>query len=156
MISREVVIDLIQEKLDENGELFLVDFDITVNNKISVIIDGDKGVNVTTCIEISRHIDHNLDREEEDYELTVSSAGLDKPLSVLRQYQKNIGRSLEVCPLEGKPIKGELISADRESFTLRVETREKLEGKKKKVDVITDHIFKYSEIKKSVVVILFK
>ena len=85
---------LLEEGLKENESLFLIDFSITADNKIWVVLDGDDGVTVQDCIRISRAIEHNLDREEEDFSLEVASAGAASVLTMPRQYKKNIGRKL--------------------------------------------------------------
>jgi len=88
MITTEQIEKLVAEKL-ENKDVFLVDIRIRHGNRISVFLDSDTGVNIKTCAELSRYIEFNLDRESEDFELEVSSAGLDQPLKLLRQYVKN-------------------------------------------------------------------
>ena len=95
-MREEVVKRLIEEALEENPSLFLIEFEIKGDNQILVVIDGDQGVSVNDCIAVSRKIEHNLDREEEDFSLEVTSAGATSPLQLARQYQKNLGRKLEV------------------------------------------------------------
>ena len=89
---KQQVTTLLNDALDEREDLFLIDFTIGTGNKIHVVIDGDKGVTVSDCISISRAIEHNLDREQEDFSLEVMSYGAASPLLKARQYVKNIGR----------------------------------------------------------------
>ncbi len=115
---------LLTDALAQRTDLFLISWDIAPDNHIKVIIDGDKGVRVQDCIDISRAIEHNLDREAWDFSLEVLSAGVTEPLIQKRQYQKNIGRFLEV-KLDDQNVEGELISMDESTFVLRYQVREK-------------------------------
>ena len=90
---KEKVTALLQEAFEEYENLFLIDLKIKGNNEIVVVIDGDQGVTVQDCINVSRKVEHNLDREEEDFSLEVTSAGVSEPLQIPRQYKKNIGRN---------------------------------------------------------------
>lgn len=121
---KEKIEQLIQEALEENPSLFLVDWEINTENHIEVLVDGDEGLPIDEVVRISRHIEHNLDRDETDFSLTVSSPGATRPLEIPRQFKKNIGRKLKV-KTDGKGFKGELIEADEESITLQWKQREK-------------------------------
>lgn len=121
---KEKIEQLIQEALEENPSLFLVDWEINTENHIEVLVDGDEGLPIDEVVRISRHIEHNLDRDETDFSLTVSSPGATRPLEIPRQFKKNIGRKLKV-KTDGKEFKGELIEADEESITLQWKQREK-------------------------------
>ena len=88
--------ELLAKALEENKKLFLIDFSITPDNAIWIVLDGDEGVNLKDCMAISRAIEHNLDREEHDFSLEVTSAGAAEPIVMARQYPKNIGRKLVV------------------------------------------------------------
>src|SRR5690554_6956381 len=96
MDFKDRVKDLLKQGLADHSGLFLIDFSISTDYKISVVIDGDNGVSLQDCIDVSRSIEHNLDREEQDFSLEVASAGAASPLKFPRQYRKNIGRTLEV------------------------------------------------------------
>ena len=98
---KEKVTALLQEAFEEYENLFLIDLKIKGNNEIVVVIDGDQGVTVQDCINVSRKVEHNLDREEEDFSLEVMSAGATEPLINTRQYKKNEGRDLEVVLQDG-------------------------------------------------------
>lgn len=133
-MQKELVKELLNKALDENESLFLIDFEIKSDNQIFVVIDGDKGVSVNDCIDVSRAIEHNLDREEEDFSLEVTSAGVAAPLLIPRQFKKNIGRKLAV-KLKEEAIEANLEDADEEEITLRWKAREPKPVGKGKVTV---------------------
>ena len=114
---------LVEAALEENPSLFLIDLQLLPNSKILVEVDGDAGVALNECIRISRAVEGNLDREEEDFSLEVSSPDITKPLQVLRQYQKNIGRTLQVKTLE-TALEGTLVAVLEESIELEWKARE--------------------------------
>lgn len=158
MISKSKVMELIDERINEldNG-LFVVSLKISPNNSIVVELDKyEGGVSVKDCVSVSRNIEHNLDREEEDFELSVTSAGLDKGLRVFPQYKKNIGREVEVKLIEGVDIKGKMIDATEEQIIVQTTRKEKVEGKKKKEIIVEDHVLPMSNIKETKIVISFK
>ena len=108
---KEKAFELLEKTLEEKRELFLIDFKVSPDNKIKVVLDGDTGVNLEDCIAVSRAIEHNLDREEQDFSLEVTSAGASSPLQLPRQYKKNIGRKLKVKTLDGE-LEGILTAAN--------------------------------------------
>ena len=114
----------LNDALAQRTDLFLIHWDIGVDNHIKIGIDGDQGVRVQDCIEVSRAVEHNLDRESWDFSIEVLSAGVTEPLIMARQYKKNIGRWLKV-KLEGQEVKGELIAFDDSKLTLSYQVREK-------------------------------
>src|SRR5690606_31000329 len=118
-MMREKVAQLLESALEENKSLFLIDLNISEDNHIKVILDGDTGVTVEDCIAVSRAIEHNLDREEYDFSLEVMSAGVSEPLTLPRQYKKNIGRNLKVKTKREEKIEEELIYANEENCTLK-------------------------------------
>ncbi len=118
MIEKIKILELVNDAL-EGSDKFLVNLKITPDNRIYVDIDGDNGVTIDDCIELSRAIEGKLDRDEEDFALDVSSAGADSPLKLTRQFVKNIGRDVEALSYDGEKVEGELVSADEESVTLR-------------------------------------
>jgi len=158
MLNREYIIELAEERIAElNKGLFIVDLRIGENNIIMLEIDSEIGsVSIDDCVRVSRNIEHNLDREEQDFELHVSSAGLDRPLRVTRQYPKNIGRELKVKTEDGRKIEALLVAADEQGILLKTERKEKIEGKKKKEVIVEEIPLKYTEIKEARVVISFK
>ena len=146
MIDKFKVLDIVKEALD-GSDKFLVNMKITPDNRIFVDIDGDNGVNIDDCIELSRTIEGKLDRDEEDYELNVSSAGADSPLKMPRQYQRHIGRELSVVTFDGERMEGVLTQADNEGFVIR--TR----GTKKTAP--EEQSFAYADVKTACVVLRF-
>jgi ribosome maturation factor RimP len=155
MISKEKVLELIEERFNElNNGLFLVELAISKTNKIRVEIDKHQGgVSIQDCMSVSRNVEHNLDREEEDFEIEVTSAGLDKPLRVLPQFIKNIGREVEVAVKGADKVEGKLLSADEKGIQLEV-TKTVKEGKKK-VTVVETLDLKKEEITETKIVIKF-
>lgn len=152
MIDKTRIENLVKEKI-QGTEMFLVNINVSNANKISVLVDDFNGMSIDECIKISRHIESNLDREEEDYELEVSSPGLDKAFKVKEQYMKNVGRELKLKTQE-KELKGKLIQVNEDDIVLEVLKKEK--GKKKK-DLESEQIeILFSDIKEAKVVISFK
>lgn len=145
---------MLEEAFEENNSLFLIELKVDSNNHISVIIDGDEGVAVSDCIAVSRKIEHNLDREEEDFSLEVASAGVSQPLTLPRQYKKNIGRKLAVTTSKEK-IEGELVSVEDEAITLKWKTREPKPVGKGKVTVTKEAVLPIEEIDEAKVIITF-
>ena len=152
---REKVAKLLENALEENKSLFLIDLNISEDNKIRVILDGDKGVTVEDCIAVSRAIEHNLDREEYDFSLEVMSAGVSEPLTLPRQYKKNIGRNLKIKTKDGEKIEGELTAANDDSFTLKWSAREPKPVGKGKVTVQKEATLPYKDIMEAKVMITF-
>ena len=154
MTFKEKVSGLLEEGLLEKPSLFLIDLTITESFKIIVTLDGDTGVALQDCIDISRSIDNNLDREEYDFSLEVASAGVSSPLKHIRQYKKNIGRTLQV-ETQTTTIEAKLTKANDDFIVLEWEAREpKKIGKGKETVQKKDEI-PYSEIKKAIVIIIF-
>lgn len=151
---QEKVEKLLEEAFEENNSLFLISLDINANNQIRVIIDGDKGVSVNDCIAVSRKVEHNLDREEEDFSLEVSSAGVSEPLSLPRQFKKNIGRKIQVITGTQK-IEANLTNATEEEITLNWKAREPKPVGKGKITVEKEAILPYSAIEEAKVIITF-
>lgn len=158
MISKKKVTQLVNERIEEldNG-LFIVDLRISSSNQINVELDKYEGnVSVDDCIRVSRNVEHNLDRDEQDFELHVSSSGLDKGLRVFAQYKKNIGRDVKVKRKEGGKIEGTLIDATEEQIVIQNSRKERIEGKKKKQTIVEDHIIPMSNVLETKIVISFK
>jgi ribosome maturation factor RimP len=158
MISKKKVKQLVNERIEEldNG-LFIVDLRISSSSRIDVELDKYEGnVSVDDCIRVSRNVEHNLDREAQDFELHVSSSGLDKGLRVFAQYKKNIGRDVKVKRKEGGKIEGTLIDATEEQIVIQNSRKERIEGKKKKHTIVEDHIIPMSNVLETKIVISFK
>lgn len=158
MINKKKIEELALERIAElDKDLFIVEISISASNSIRVEIDSAFGnVAIEDCISVSRNIEHNLDREEQDFELQVSSPGLDKPFRVVQQYKKNVGREVKLTPVNGVKLEGVLKSADDNGVVIETTRKERLEGKKKKVTVVEEHPFNYDEIKETKIVITFK
>ena len=154
MITVESIQKLANEKLAESSN-FIVDISVKPGNKIVVLLDNDKGVSIADCVAMSRHIEFNLDREKDDFELNVMSPGLSEPFKILRQYQKNIGKRVDVVTKENKKLTGKLLSATETGIVLEVKSKEKTEGKKAKQEVINNINLTFNQIKETKVVILF-
>lgn len=147
--------DLLEQTLQENPSLFLIDLSIDSNYAIKIVIDGDKGVTVEDCIAVSRGIEHNLDREAQDFSLEVASYGASEPLKLKRQYIKNIGRKLEVLLENNEKIEAKLTAANDETITLQWKVREPKPVGKGKVTVNKETNVAYKDIKKASVMITF-
>lgn len=155
MTFKEKVKDLLGKALEENSQLFLIDLDFSEANKISVVLDGDSGVNLQDCINVNRFLDNGLEGEEVEFSIEVASAGLSTPLKLVRQYVKNIGRTLKVKTSSQGDFEGTLTAADEEGATLTWSTREPKEIGKGKVTVQKTLKISYSDIKEAVVIISF-
>lgn len=156
MISKKRVLELIDQRFEELGNgLFLVDISISKSNSIKVEIDKHEGgVSVSDCMAVSRNVEHNLDREEEDFEIHVSSAGIDRPLRILPQYIKNIGRTVDVVLKDGSKFEGVLLSASEKE--LMIETTEIVKVEKKKQTIVEQKTFAMDKISETKIVITFK
>ncbi|MDW9380875.1 MULTISPECIES: ribosome assembly cofactor RimP [unclassified Chryseobacterium] len=155
MEFRKRIDELLNEFLETRKDLFLIDLKISAGDDITVILDGDNGVSLQDCLDASRAIEFNMDREEHDFSLQVMSAGLSEPLSTPRQFGKNIGREIEVMLEDSSKIEGELSKVDDEKITLTLRYRKPKDIGKGKVDVEEEKEISYSEIKKALVVIKF-
>lgn len=135
--------------------MFLIDLEIKGNNEIVVIIDGDEGVTVSDCVTVSRGVEHNLDREEEDFSLEVMSAGATAPLVNKRQYNKNEGRDLLVKTKEGEKFEGTLVEINESDIKLAWKTREPKPVGKGKHTVEKEAVIAYDDIEEAKVKIKF-
>ena len=133
--------------------MFLVDMSIGSNNHIKVLIDSEKGIRVDECVQISKYLESELDRDEEDFELEVSSPGVGTPLKVYQQYIQNIGREVSVATIDNMNFKGELIEADDKSIVVQIST--KVKSGNKKVKHLEDKMISFDEILSTKVIIKF-
>ena len=154
MTFKEKVLNLLDEAIASHPSLFLIDLTITDAFKIIVAIDGDNGVTLQDCIDISRAVENNLDREEQDFSLEVASAGVSAPLKNVRQYKKNIGRTLKV-KTSSETIEGILTAVDEEKITLEWEAREPKKIGKGKETIQKKQEVLFTDIKESIVIIIF-
>lgn len=155
MIQKELIKQLAEEFIADN-KVFIVDIKVTGDNNISVELDSAEGIDVDLCANLSKFIESRIDREIEDYELEVGSAGLGMPFKVLKQYEKNLGEEVEVLSKDGKKFSGILKSASEESFTIIISKQVKPEGAKRKITVEEDLVFSYNEVKYTKYLIRFK
>lgn len=139
---------------EENTSLFLLDMKIGADNRISITIDGDQGVTLNDCVALSRHIEHQLDREEEDFALEVASAGATTPIVNPRQYKKNLGRTLKV-KTESDTLEGELTQVDENGIRLKWSARESKPVGKGKITVVKEETIPYTDIVEAKVMIIF-
>lgn len=153
MLKKEVQ-QLLEEALKEDESLFLIDFSVSSDNSIKIVLDGDKGITLKDCMRVSRAIEHNLDREETDFSLEVASAGASSPLIMPRQYKKNIGRKLKVRTSEDS-FEGNLTETDEKGIVLEWKAREPKPIGKGKVTVQKKKEIEFSEIKEAKVVLKF-
>jgi len=153
MIDKVKIAELVNEKLTDDQ--FLVDVTVSSSNVIHVMVDSDTGISINQIVEISRFVEGNLDREVEDFELSVFSAGLSEPFRLVRQYKKNVGTEIDVLLVSGQKLSGLITNADEQGINLEVTTKEKTEGSKKKELVTRVHKFDYQEIKEAKKVLKF-
>ena len=143
----EVFVKAIVEDFLKDTDKFPVEVEINPGNRIVVEIDSDSGVSIDDCIRLTKYIESKLDRDVEDYELEVGSAGIGQPFKLLRQYKKNIGKEVEVLTKKGEKLSGVLKDADKDKFVLTIEKQVKPEGAKRKVTIKEDLTFTYDGIK---------
>ena len=155
MIDKNVVKQLVDEWLQDQ-EYFLVDIEISPDNRIVVEIDHADGVWIEDCVALSRYIEERLSRDDEDYELEVGSAGLGQPFKVPQQYVNFVGKEVEVLDADGIKVKGILKAVDGNDFTVGVEEKVKVEGKKRPVKMEVDHVYQMDKVKYTKYIISFK
>ena len=146
MTFKDQVNELVQVALDSRPDLFLIACKISTDNHISILLDGDEGVNLQSCVGVSRQIEHNLDREQHDFSLEVASAGVGSPLKKTRQYVKNVGRKLRIERNQAPTIEGTLVDANEEKVTLEWKQREPKPVGKGKVTITKQETLSYQEI----------
>ncbi len=146
MIEKKKVQEIVEEWLNDK-EYFLVDVDVTPDDRIVVEIDHADGVWIEDCVALSRFIEERLSRDEEDYELEVGSAGLGQPFKVEQQYINCIGKEVEVLSADGKKLKGTLKGVEGRNFTISTQEKQKVEGKKRPVMVDVERTFSMDEVK---------
>ena len=136
------IIDAIGGEIVARG-CFIVDISVSKDNDIVLTIESEKGkIELDDCVSLSRYFETKFDREVEDYSLTVSSAGLDQPFKVFKQYEKALGSKVEVALKGGKKMVAVLEAADEESITLKYSVKEAVEGKKKKE--LVEHVDRFT------------
>ncbi len=155
MITREEIIGII-EGLVTQKEAFIVEVKVSASNHVIVEIDSVKGITIDDCAEISKIIEKEVNRDIEDYELEVSSAGLSSEFKVIQQYYKNIGNEVEVIVKGGKKITGLLKIVNENGFLIVTTKTERVEGKKKRQLVVEETPLSFAEVKSTRLVVHFK
>ena len=154
-MDKSKIIDLVDQALKENPALFLIDLKFLPDNKIYVEVDGDNGIALNECIRISRAVEHNLDREEEDFSLEVTSPDIANPLKVKRQYFKNVNRILQVKLTNNSSLEGTLKNVSKESIELEWKAREPKPVGKGKITVVKKAIIPFVDILEAKVKVIF-
>lgn len=154
IMLKDKVKALLDEALVQDESLFLIDFTMGADNSIQVVVDGDNGVSVQDCVRVSRAIEHNLDREEEDFSLTVTSSGAASSMVDPRQFRKNVGRKVKVRTLE-EEFEGNLVAANDSGIVLEWKAREPKPIGKGKVTVQKKKEITFSDIKEAKVILKF-
>ncbi|MHC5352681.1 ribosome assembly cofactor RimP [Myroides sp. LJL115] len=155
MTLKQKIQEKIAQAFEQYPELFLIDFTISPDNKVVVTIDGDYGVTLQDCINVSRAIEQDLDREEEDFALEVASAGATSALKFIRQYNKNIGRKLKVVTLDQEKYEATLDAVVDNNIVLKWKSREPKPVGKGKVTVEKEIEIPFENIKEAIVIISF-
>ena len=146
MVEKNVINSLVEERL-KGTDYYIVEISVSPDNMISIEIDNDNGVSIDDCVALSRYVEEKLDREKEDFELEVGSSGIISPFKILRQYEKNIGKEVEMLLKSGIKLTGILKAADEGKVTITIEKKVKSEGVKRKTTIEEDRTYSYDEIK---------
>ena len=154
-MDKEKIKNLVKVAIEENSELFLIDLQFLADNKIFVEIDGDNGVSLDECIRVSRGVEHNLDREEEDFSLEVKTPDIAQPIKVTRQYIKNINRVLTIRLKDNTRVEGMLKSVSEGGIELEWKAREPKPIGKGKITVIKKATISFGDIAEAKVKIIF-
>lgn len=155
MITADTIRQLAEAHL-EGSPGFLVDVRVGEANQIRILLDHDESTSIEDCMALHRYLESELDRNVEDFSLDVSSPGLDQPLQMHRQYMKNIGRTVQVKPVDGAKVEGELVAVDEAGITLKIREKRRIEGRKAKEWVEEEQVWPFEQIQSTKVVISFK
>jgi ribosome maturation factor RimP len=156
MIAENTIRQLVEEHI-KGSDKFIVSIRVSVNNRIEVLIDGLTNISIQDCINLSRHIESSLDREKDDFELQVSSSGIDQPLVMEKQYVKNTGRNVQVLKTDGVKLEGKLLGLSDDTKEIRLENSRTEKNEKGKKQLITEQItIPLQEIKETKLVLSFK
>lgn len=145
MIDKKKLEQVVNEWLAKT-DYFLVDLTVSADDRIVVVIDHAEGVWIEDCAELSRYIESQMSRDEEDYELEVGSAGLGQPFRVKQQYEIHVGKSVETQARDGKKWQGVLTKVEEETFSMMTTQKVKLEGSKRPKQVEVEMTFRYDEV----------
>ncbi len=145
-ITKESISRATEEKITGTG-YFMVDASIHPGNRIVIEIDSKDGVSIDYCVELSKYISAVFEEEIDDYELEVASAGISQPFRVLQQYEKFLGKEVEVLTAQGIKLAGLLTDVNESNFTVQTTKKVKLPDAKRKTEVTEDLVFNYNEVK---------
>ncbi|MCT4637095.1 MAG: ribosome assembly cofactor RimP [Bacteroidales bacterium] len=151
MISKDFITQIVENNLDTKAH-YIVDIKIDSSNRINVLVDGIEGFTINECVKISRAIEGSLDREKEDFELQVSTPGLDMPFKVNQQYEKNLNKEVEVKLSDGNKIVGKMTEVTDNTITVEYKKKEKVEGHKKKQTIEYKDVFNKEEVETRLVI----
>lgn len=154
MLKKEDIYKCV-EQLCEGTDIFIVDVNVLPGNRVVVEIDSPQSLDIDTCARITRGIEQQFDRDVEDYELEVGSAGLTAPFKVRGQYLKNVGQKVEVLTTDGRKLRGVITAVNDADFTLRVSQKVKLPDKKRPEMVESDITIPFDSVKKANVLLEF-
>jgi len=150
MISENLIREKLETYLESKG-LFIIDISISPHNQIEITIDGDNYVSIDECVDVSRYVESFLNRDEEDFALTISSPDANKPLQIPRQYPKHIGKEISIITTENKEYKGKLTAADTEGIKVLIKLKEN-----RKTKIIEEEIYlPFQKIKKAKILLPF-
>lgn len=155
MIDRDLLRETV-EKAIEGTDVYLVDLRIEPGNHIVVELDSQDGMDIATCASITKKIEAEFDRDKEDYDLEVGSAGLTAPFKVKQQYIKNLGKEIEVITKDGKKLKGILTAVNAGDYVIEVPTKVKEPGEKRPKTVAVPHTINFDQTKSAKYIINFK
>lgn len=155
MIDKKQIAEIVGKEI-AGSDIFLVDVSVTPDNRVTVELDSREGLDIDTCAKITRAIEAQVDREIEDYELEVGSAGLTAPFKVVAQYEKNIGNDIEVLTRDGRKLTGRLAAVNAPEFTLEVTRKVKEPGAKRPTLVTEPLQLSMDNVKKACYLIDFK
>jgi len=154
MISEDIIRKMVLEEI-KNSDLFLVDVRVSSSRKVNVYVDSMSGVRIEDCARLYRAIENNINRDNESYELEVSSPGLDKPLKMNLQYEKNLGRELNIITKDGSKTTGTLMKVTGDHIEIQAKDKETRKQKNIKHPVLKNYVFGFNEIKSARVVVQF-
>lgn len=155
MLDKSKLTSVVEDAI-KGTDMFLVDINVTPDNRVVIELDSETGMDIDACAAVTRRIESEFDRDAEDYELEVGSAGLTSPFKVKAQYMKNLGNEVEVVTRDGKKLQGTLASVGADDFTVEVPTKVKHEGAKRPVIEPVPHVIAFDNVKSTKYVINFK
>lgn len=155
MIDKARLTEVVEDAI-KGTDMFLVDITVSADNRIVVELDSETGMDIDACAAVTRRIESEFDRDAEDYELEVGSAGLTSPFKVKAQYMKNLGNEIEVVTRDGRKLQGTLASVGADDFTVEVPTKVRHEGAKRQVIEQVPSVIAFDNVKTAKYVIKFK